>query len=871
MSTLKITFTILFLFFALKLVAQEAPAPAPAPQAGPYGGGMVGGSVGEGGGFPSDYPAPMMNNVGLGGFGLGGMMSGFGIPDSTQGLGPSKGDIGSSSLNRNCRPRGSNFACGECEQGLQNQFNDLIADITGQPRSGDHWSDSFGGKASIRPGVTLESTLARIKDMMKSNNPAGGNGLNFIVIGESESLQPTTVRDGKMYPRIALKSPNSELWVTFNTDPNEPTYSTLEIMRWNGKEAKYEFMELDFDQNKRHMDGTGEKCISCHKQPDPRPNWDTYRAWSGVVPSRDDMLEMHARDGEYVQGKGRRMGTDGRAYLSFLDQVVTAKESNPNDRLAMLDIPMDPQVQFAGRKPPVTDLTAREQVELIRRQTEERGFYRIPHYPFKEGLGQSNFDDKTAQYTGPSQAAFDQMSGQNFCRISTRLKEHPDYNKFKYYLAGLGERSCKDSMLSGEQMEQWMPESYRARIMSHFSSNPAVTLRNLNQVRKPTGFRDFNGLMQRLNEDTTENHSQADRFKVQRHRRFLNSYLRNGEGLIDHAQSSATSRSVVKSRPGSKTKAKDVIDQEANYFAQSLTAPQHSGFHAINDFGGVKGVAEASGPEISSLRALLSPLGIDVGQWSMMRGDDPNYDSLAFSDQFVLLYQQAAVQDVLAEVRNSPEFRANGGDICRTLQQKSYQALADPVQIEQTGPLANQFEVESWCRERIEAESLGESLGFSDNMKDVFRVSQNMMGEEAKTMTETCFMCHGKQGFSKFPGMDKLSPGQAWTDEAWQEFQAALRGEGGNRQFPLGPKVIDKMILKLMPPGGWRVGENPAQMRLEDNRRRDYLANYVKVTMVTSNNDEAIQSYCRSIVSGDQPDSSGIAPAPQTQGGAVEQ
>jgi hypothetical protein len=60
-------------------------------------------------------------------------------------------------------------------------------------------------------------------------------------------------------------------------------------------------------------------------------------------------------------------------------------------------------------------------------------------------------------------------------------------------------------------------------------------------------------------------------------------------------------------------------------------------------------------------------------------------------------------------------------------------------------------------------------------------------------------------------------------------------------------------------------------MRLEDNRRRDYLANYVKVTMVTSNNDEAIQSYCRSIVSGDQPDSSGIAPAPQTQGGAVEQ
>jgi hypothetical protein len=238
MSTLKITFTILFLFLALKLVAQEAPAPQTEPS-----------GVGEGGGQPQDYPQATMKNLGLGGFGMGGMMNGFGKADSTNAMGMPEGESGSSSLNRNCRPEGSNLACGECEQPLQNQFNDLIADITGQPKTGDHWSDSFGGKASIRPGVTLESTLARIKDMMKSNNPAGGNGLNFIVIGESESLQPTTVRDGKMYPRIALKSPNSELWVTFNTDPNEPTYSTLEIMRWNGKEAKYEFMELDFDQN----------------------------------------------------------------------------------------------------------------------------------------------------------------------------------------------------------------------------------------------------------------------------------------------------------------------------------------------------------------------------------------------------------------------------------------------------------------------------------------------------------------------------------------------------------------------------------------------------------------------------------------------
>ncbi len=757
-------------------------------------------------------------------------------------------DSGSSSLNANCRPDGSKLACGECEQGLQNQFNDLIADITGQPKAGDHWSDSFGGKASIKPGVTLESTLARIKDMMKSNNPAGGNGLNFIVIGESESLQPTTVRDGKMYPRIALKSPNSELWVTFNTDPKEPTYSTLEIMRWNGKEAKYEFMELDFNPNKRHMDGTGEKCISCHKQPDPRPNWDTYRAWSGVVPSRDDMLEMHAKDNEYVEGADRKVGTDGRAYLSFLDQVVTAKETTPNDRLAMLDIPIDNQVQFMSRTPVVTDLTPREQVEMIRRQTEEKGFYRIPHYPFKDGLGQSNFDVKTAAYTGPSQAAFDQMSGQNFCRISQRLKEHPDYNKFKYYLAALGEDSCKSNMLSGEQMESWIPESYRAKIVDHFSANPAVSLRNLNQVRKPTSFNSFQGLVKRLNEDTKENHSQADRFKIQRHTRFLQSYLGNVEN-----------------------QAPQVAQQEAQYFSQTLTAPQHGGFHAISDYGGVNGVGESAGEEISSLRAILSPIGIDVGQWSMMRGEDPEYDSLAFSDQFELLYQQAAVKDVLAEVRKSPEFKANGGDMCRTLQQKSYQALSEPLEITQIGPLANEFDVESWCRERIEAEGFGESLGFSDNMKDVFKVSQNLMNDDAKNFTESCVMCHGKNGFHPFPGMDKIAVGQAWSDEAWQEFQTALRGEAGNRQFPLGPKVIDKMILNQMPPSGWGHGNNPREIKAEDTRRRDFLANYVKVTMVTSPNDESIQAYCRSIVTGQGAGVSQPDQAPKSSSGAVEQ
>jgi hypothetical protein len=77
------------------------------------------------------------------------------------------------------------------------------------------------------------------------------------------------------------------------------------------------------------------------------PNWDTYRAWAGVVPSRDDMLEMEF-NGNKVD-KDQPMQPDGRAYLSFLDQIADAKK-NPNNprskRLAMLDIPFDEETQM---------------------------------------------------------------------------------------------------------------------------------------------------------------------------------------------------------------------------------------------------------------------------------------------------------------------------------------------------------------------------------------------------------------------------------------------------------------------------------------------------------------------------------------------
>lgn len=752
------------------------------------------------------------------------------------------------SLNANCKQNG--FSCGECDTTLQNDFNALLADITGSaPGTDGHWGGDFNDKKAIKPGVTLESTLARIKEMMKGNNPNGDGGLNMIVIGNSESLQPSAVRDGKMYPRVALKSPNSELWVTFSTDPTNAAYQTLEVMRWNGKDSKYEFMELNFNQNERQVDGTGTKCLSCHKEPDPRPNWDTYRAWAGVVPSRDDMIEMHSKNGQNVRGEGEKVGADGRAYLSFLEQIVDAKEKKPNDRLALMDIPVDPAIQFEGRNPAITAMSPREQLEAIKQQVQTTGHYRIPHYPYKEKMKSANFDEKTAPFTGPSQAAFDQMSGQNFCRVSNRLKQNPQYEKFKYFLAGV----AHDCVSYPEDMKSWVPEEMQQKIVDYYRSNPQTRLRDLSLNRRtPRDLTNFENVTRAVLSDTEQNHNSANQFKYVRHETFLNQYLTSVEGL-----------------PTDQAKA------ESTYFSREMQAPylRNEGFHAIEDFGGVRGVDEAHPQQISALRAVLEPMGIDVNQWSMMRGSDPNYNSLAFSDQFALLFEQAAVTDVLEDVRK--KVGSKRADVCAALRKKSYQGLTDVASVAAD---ENQFDVVSWCRDRLAA---GEVDTLNDSMKDALRVNRQMLVDESKKYFQICMGCHGKFGEVPFPGMDTIDP-QAnaelnedvslWTDGAWDTFNKALTGEDpAVAGFPLGPDIITKMQLHKMPPGGWKRGPTKEAQRAEDGRRRAFISDYVRLTMVTTSNEDKVRAYCQSIVTDSQDKTNPTNTAPAGVGGAKQE
>ena len=115
-------------------------------------------------------PVPSVTTGGI----VGGAVGGFSSSISKDEVEPEEEDVdlaGANSLNVNCMPKEGNFACGECETELQDDFNSLIADITGAGKGTDgHWGGDLTKKRSIREGVTLEDTLSKIKAMLKKSN-----------------------------------------------------------------------------------------------------------------------------------------------------------------------------------------------------------------------------------------------------------------------------------------------------------------------------------------------------------------------------------------------------------------------------------------------------------------------------------------------------------------------------------------------------------------------------------------------------------------------------------------------------------------------------------------------------------------------------
>ena len=116
----------------------------------------------------------------------------------------------------------------------------------------------------------------------------------------SQSRQEGTLRD----PRLIAFSNDAGLILTFNGDPSERGYATVEAMEFNPQRG-YELREIHFPKEGRERGFTQSEievdlghavvsaanpreCGMCHGIDRPRPIWDAYFIWPGAYGTDDD-------------------------------------------------------------------------------------------------------------------------------------------------------------------------------------------------------------------------------------------------------------------------------------------------------------------------------------------------------------------------------------------------------------------------------------------------------------------------------------------------------------------------------------------------------------------------------------------------------
>ncbi len=223
---------------------------------------------------------------------------------------------------------------------------------------------------------------------------------SMIFIADSRSLQESTVQA----PRVLVKTPNSDVVLSFGTDPSLRGYDAIEMTVWNGKTAKVEMAELRFpaDSSDERLRASGkvsvehnpQKCVVCHSEP-RRWTIDPYRFWAGHIPWTEDALNKGSIEVEW--------------YKEFLRKVESG------------------QPRWRALRP-------METIAEIDQALERTGRYQI----------KSTQSETTQPNNTPSLDMSHQFLIYNGCRIAHELAARPDWNKIKYAATAAVTQTCSD-------------------------------------------------------------------------------------------------------------------------------------------------------------------------------------------------------------------------------------------------------------------------------------------------------------------------------------------------------------------------------------------------------------------------------------------
>lgn len=271
--------------------------------------------------------------------------------------------------------------CRQRDPELTQQVRDLVSDV----------------EAGRRPDLnSVDAFLAAVPETIRKS---------MIFIGDSRSLQESTREN----PRILIKSPNSDVVMSFNTDPRHRGYDAVEMVLWDGATARLEMVEIRFSKDTEvaradPVMGPGEvevtrnpqKCTVCHfSGGDMRWVFDPYRLWAGHIPWSEDALQKGSIEVEW--------------YKEFLGRI-------------------------ASGEPRWRNLIPFETPEQIDAELERKGRVQI----------QSTDGETTQPNNTPSLDLSHQILIYNGCRIAWQLKDRPDWDKIKYAVTAAVTNRCDD-------------------------------------------------------------------------------------------------------------------------------------------------------------------------------------------------------------------------------------------------------------------------------------------------------------------------------------------------------------------------------------------------------------------------------------------
>jgi hypothetical protein len=239
-----------------------------------------------------------------------------------------------------------------------------------------------------KDGETLSNVadfLQELPDSLKES---------FLFMSDSRSFQRSDFEN----PRVLMKSENSDIILSFNghKDIGGEEFlgeDRIEAMVWNGKEAKFDFIDIQFPEEgpsgrvgaKPKITKNDAKCLNCHGGKDPRPNWDPYNFWQGQMPFNRDTLAPGTMESEY--------------YIELIKQTE-GKGQIKNKRMEALK----------------SSLNSKQITSALK-----DGPLRLRDFSSSDG---------------PGVRMFDQLTPRNFCRIGNRLKERNDVQAIAPALQG---------------------------------------------------------------------------------------------------------------------------------------------------------------------------------------------------------------------------------------------------------------------------------------------------------------------------------------------------------------------------------------------------------------------------------------------------